>query len=203
ARRKGYSGTALYIKNELAENARILRMEDIIGPNDFDSEGRALLADFGNFVLVNCYFPNSQEKGKRIDYKLNFNRAIHQCCEELSHSHSRPLLLCGDYNVAVHEIDLARPNDNHDSPGFLPQERAWMEDFLASGYTDSFRYFYPETTGAYSWWSYRTRARERGIGWRIDYFCINSPFQDRLENAAILDEAMGSDHCPVCVTARL
>ena len=203
AERKGYSGTALFVRSALAEKARLLRMVDIIGPNDFDTEGRSLILDFDNFVLLNCYFPNSQDKGKRLHYKLAFNRAIQDCCEQLSQNHSRPVLLCGDYNVAVREIDLARPDDNHDAPGFLPEERAWMEQFLAAGYTDSFRHFFPEKTGAYSWWSYRTRARERNVGWRIDYFCINSPFAQRLQSAAILDQAMGSDHCPVCVTVEL
>ncbi|WGK69558.1 exodeoxyribonuclease III [Candidatus Haliotispira prima] len=203
AERKGYSGTALFIKEDLARNASISRMVDVIGENIFDAEGRSLIADFNSFVLVNCYFPNSQEKGRRIDYKLAFNRTIHRCCEELSRNHSRPVLLCGDYNVAVREIDLARPDDNHQSPGFLPKEREWMEHFMADGYTDSFRHFYPDKTDAYSWWSYRTRARERNVGWRIDYFCINSPFARQLEDAAILDQAIGSDHCPVCVTAQL
>ena len=202
AERKGYSGTALFIKDELKPK-QILRMKDIIGENEFDTEGRTLIADFGHFALLNCYFPNSQENGKRLDYKLAFNHAIHRCCNELSENDSRPILLCGDYNVAVHEIDLARPDDNHDSPGFLPQEREWMQHFLASGYSDSFRYFYPEQTEAYSWWSYRTRARERNIGWRIDYFCINKPFLHCLKDAAILSQAMGSDHCPVCITAEL
>ncbi len=207
AERKGYSGTALFIKHELAAGAKILRMVDIIGRNDFDSEGRTLIADCGDFVLINSYFPNSQEQGRRLDYKIAFNQAIQLCCEKLSRegeqNQSRPVLLCGDYNVAVREIDLARPDDNHDSPGFLPEERKWMEQFMASGYTDSFRHFYPEQTEAYSWWSYRTRARERNVGWRIDYFCINSSFAELLEDAAILSGAMGSDHCPVCITAKL
>ncbi len=208
AQRKGYSGTALFIKEDLlgtAPDFQVKLMADLIGPEGrkFDAEGRTLAADFGSFALLNCYFPNSQEKGRRIDYKLGFNRAIHRCCEELSRQHTRPVLLCGDYNVAVREIDLARPDDNHDSPGFLPQEREWMEQFMADGYTDSFRHFHPNREGAYSWWSYRTRARERNVGWRIDYFCINRPFAERLEDADILDQAQGSDHCPVCITVRL
>lgn len=201
AKRKGYSGTGLYIKKELVDRHKptIARMDAA----EFDEEGRTLIADFDHFVLVNCYFPNSQSEGKRLDYKLSFNRAIHERCNELSRSHSRPVILCGDYNVAHRPIDLARPEDNEKSPGYLPEERDWMEEFLKTDYCDTFRHFHPDRQECYSWWSYQTKARERNVGWRIDYHCINRQFTDRLAAAEILSEIHGSDHCPVSVELNL
>lgn len=198
AEKKGYSGTALFIKEDL-HPVEVLTM----GNPDFDSEGRTIAADFGSWVFVNCYFPNSQDAGKRLDYKIAFNKAIHKFCDEMSKGNSRPVVLCGDYNVAHQPVDLARPDDNETSPGYLPEEREWMSEFLGSGYTDSFRHLHPNATERYSWWSYRTRARERNIGWRIDYHCINSPFADKLLAAEIHDDIEGSDHCPVSVELNL
>lgn len=191
--KKGYSGTAIFSKQPLE-----------VGQMDiarFDDEGRVLYAKFTHknkeFALINAYFPNSQDKGKRLNYKLDFCKHMLQFCNEIK----TPLLLCGDYNIAHTEIDLARPDANHESPGFLPEERSWMTSFIDAGYIDTFREFNKEPHN-YTWWSYRSAARDRNIGWRIDYFCHNKPCVPFIKNCVIQSEIMGSDHCPVTLELK-
>lgn len=187
--RKGYSGTAIYTKEEpkFVTNG--------LGIEEFDNEGRVLSADYGDFVLITAYFPNSQPERARLDYKLRFCAAMQSHLDELV-KQGRHVILCGDYNVAHKPIDLARPDENEDSPGYYIEERNWMDGFIAAGYVDTFRRACQEPD-RYSWWSYRTRARERNVGWRIDYHCVNPGFADKVKDAYILPEVHGSDHCPV------
>jgi len=189
AAKKGYAGTAVYTKIEPREVS-------FSGEEAFDREGRVLQLDFGDFLLINAYFPNSQPGGARLGYKLDFCRWALERSKSLAAA-GRHFVLCGDYNIAHTEIDLARPNDNEDSPGFLPEERAWMSLYLAAGFVDTFREFHPGKTGCYSWWSYRAASRERNVGWRIDYHCVDAAFMGSVQKAAILPEVTGSDHCPV------
>jgi exodeoxyribonuclease-3 len=190
ADKKGYSGVAIYTRSEPVYVKNM-------GLEEFDSEGRFLEAKFDDFILINAYFPNSQANGKRLDYKIAFCDSLLEYCNTLI-SNGENLVICGDYNIAHTEIDLARPEDNEENPGFLPEERAWMTKFLDSGYVDTFRHFNPEKI-KYSWWSYRTRARERNIGWRIDYHCVNNNFLPKVKSVDILDSITGSDHCPVLI----
>ncbi len=191
--KKGYSGVAIYSKVEP------LHIKDM-GIDEFDGEGRFIEAKYDNFTLINCYFPNSQEKGKRLDYKLEFCNSLLKYCNSLIDS-GENVILCGDYNIAHKEIDLKNPKRNEQNPGFLPEEREWMTSFLTEGYVDVFRTFYPEEI-KYTWWSYRFGARGKNIGWRIDYHCVNSGFLDNVEDVKILDEVMGSDHCPVSIILK-
>jgi exodeoxyribonuclease-3 len=189
AQKAGYSGVALYSKREPRETR-------LLGIAEFDDEGRVLQADFGGFVLICAYFPNSQDGGARIDYKVRFCAAIHGLCDSLVRD-GRHFVLCGDYNIAHTRIDLARPDDNEGSPGFLPEERAWMDAFTQAGYVDTFRHFHPGEAGRYTWWSYRTAARKRNVGWRIDYHCVDPAFLPQVRGASIRADVEGSDHCPV------
>ena len=189
AEQKGYSGTAIYSKKELTRTG-------ILGDAAFDCEGRVLWADLEGFVLLCAYFPNSQEAGARLDYKLDFCAAMLKHCGGLV-SGGRHILLCGDYNIAHTAIDLARPKQNEDNPGYLPEERAWMDAFTAAGYADTFRHFHPGEKGHYSWWSYRANARERNVGWRIDYHCVDQALLPKVTQSRIRPEVQGSDHCPV------
>jgi len=191
--KKGYSGVAIYSK---IEPIHIKDMEI----DEFDGEGRFIEAKYNDFTLINCYFPNSQEKGKRLDYKLEFCSSLLKYCNSLIAS-GENVILCGDYNIAHREIDLKNPKRNEQNPGFLPEERQWMSTFLDKGYVDVFRNFYPEEE-KYTWWSYRFGAREKNIGWRIDYHCVNSGFLDKVKDVKILDEIMGSDHCPVSIILK-
>jgi len=195
AERPGYSGTAIYSR----------RMPDEtwagIGERRFDSEGRVLAARFGTLHVVSAYFPNAREGGARLDFKVDFCRAITRRLRSLS-DRRQGIVLAGDYNIAHQEIDLARPDDNHENPGFFPRERKAMTDFLAAGFHDVFRETHPRTSGAYSWWSTRTRARERNVGWRIDYANVNALLRDRVKRAWIMPEVTGSDHCPVGLELR-
>ncbi|MDR3123663.1 MAG: exodeoxyribonuclease III [Treponema sp.] len=195
ARKKGYSGTAIYSKTEPAEVKPL-------GIPEFDDEGRVLQADFGDFVLICAYFPNSQDAGARLGYKLDFCAAMLDRCEVLAAA-GRHLVLCGDYNIAHTPIDLARPKENEGNAGYLPEERAWMDAFTAAGYVDSFRALHPGEGGHYSWWSYRMKARERNVGWRIDYHCVDRAFMPRVANSIIRAEVQGSDHCPVQIEVSL
>lgn len=188
AEKKGYSGVVTYSK------IAPIRV-DFLGIEEFDSEGRYIETEFEDFILINTYFPNSQKEGKRIDYKLRFNNAVLDRMNLLKEQ-GKKLILCGDYNVAHKEIDLTNPKTNTKNPGFLPEEREWMDNFIAAGYIDVFRFFDP-SPGKYTWWSYRFSARERNIGWRIDYFAITEDLLDFAENCEILDQVMGSDHCPI------
>ncbi len=190
AKKAGYSGTAIYAKKEADKI-------ETMGIDEFDDEGRTLIAHFGTTAVISAYFPNSQDAGARIDYKIRYCNAMLELCNNLV-SEGKNIVLCGDYNIAHKPIDLARPKQNEGNPGYLPEERAWMDTFTQSGYTDTFRHFCQEEN-QYSWWSYRFKAREKNIGWRIDYACVNEKFMDKVESATILQDVMGSDHCPVTI----
>ena len=188
AEKKGYSGVVTYAREEPLSVGTL-------GIEEFDSEGRSIILEYPDFYLINCYFPNSQEEGKRLDYKIRVCNAVMEYCDKKVEE-GRNIILCGDYNVAHKPIDLANPKRNEKNPGYLPEERAWMDKFTNAGYIDTFRKYCAEPD-RYSWWSYRFKARENNVGWRIDYFCVNPDFEPQLENADILDKVMGSDHCPV------
>ncbi len=190
AQRKGYAGVAIYSR------LKPLKVHYGIGIEDHDAEGRILTLEFEDFFLVNAYFPNSQHGLARLDYKIRFNNDLLAYTNDLAKQKS--VLLCGDYNVAHKEIDLANPKQNEKNPGFTREERHWMDSFLAAGYTDTFRMF-NQKPEQYSWWSYRFNARARNIGWRIDYFCVDTKSKSRVKNAEIKADIMGSDHCPVLV----
>ena len=189
AKKKGYSGVAIYSKT---------KPQDVhfMGNSEFDDEGRVLAADYKDFTLIAAYFPNSQDERKRLPYKLAFNEAMQKFCKSIVKK-GRHFLLCGDYNVANTAIDLARPKQNENNAGYLPEERAWMDSFLASGNVDTFRYFHPGETGYYTWWSYMGSAREKNIGWRIDYHCVDKGFLPRVKSSIIRPDVQGSDHCPI------
>ncbi len=189
AKRPGYSGVAIYT----CETPLDVRT---MGIPDFDDEGRVLIADYPAFSLISAYFPNSQEAGARLDYKIAFCDAMLETCQSLV-SKGRRIVLCGDYNIAHTPIDLTHPKANEENPGYLPEERAWMDKFTGAGFVDTFRRFHPGEGGHYSWWSYRMRAREKNIGWRIDYHCVDQAFIGSVANASIRPEITGSDHCPV------
>jgi len=193
AEKKGYSGTAIYSKE------KPLSVEPL-GNSQFDSEGRVLIAKFERFTIVNCYFPNSQEEGKRINYKIDFCNAVLAKCTEMVND-GEHVIICGDYNIAHKPIDLARPKQNEGNPGYLPAERDWMNTFINAGWVDTFRLFTNEPDH-YSWWSYRFGAREKNIGWRIDYHCVNAAFVDQIIDAKIHADIEGSDHCPVSIQIK-
>lgn len=189
ADKKGYSGVAIYTKRK-PKSITNMQIEE------FDYEGRVIVAEYEDFTLLNCYFPNSQKEGARLEYKLAFCNAILHRCDTLV-SEGKNVVLCGDYNIAHTEIDLKNPKSNVKNPGFLPQEREWMTKFLNSGYSDIFRQLHPDEKDHYTWWSYRFNARSKNIGWRIDYLCVNEGFEKKVQNPKILADVMGSDHCPV------
>jgi len=195
AKKKGYSGVAIYSKIQ-PENIRFM------GKSEFDEEGRVLAADFKDFTLIAAYFPNSQDEGKRLGYKLAFNDAMLNFCSSIVKK-GRHFLLCGDYNAAHTPIDLARPKANEKNAGYLPEERAWMDKFLAAGNVDTFRHFHPGETGHYTWWSYMGQARAKNIGWRIDYHCVDKGFLPKVKSSIIRPEIEGSDHCPVEIELKL
>jgi exodeoxyribonuclease-3 len=195
AKKKGYSGTAIYTLKEPGDAG-------FLGLREFDDEGRVLQADFKSYVLICAYFPNSQEAGARLGYKLDFCAAILEHCNKLIKA-GRHLVLCGDYNIAHTSIDLARPKENEGNAGYLPEERAWMDTFTGAGYADTFRRFHPGEGGHYSWWSYRMNARERNVGWRIDYHCVDEAFMPRVAKSVIRSDVQGSDHCPVELELKL
>ena len=189
AEKKGYSGTAIFTKQEP------LSVAYGIGIEEHDHEGRVITLEFEDWYLVTCYTPNSQNELKRLDYRMTWEddfRAYLQKLDEV-----KPVILCGDLNVAHKEIDLKNPKTNRKNAGFTDEERDKMTTLLNSGFTDTFRHFYPEQEGIYSWWSYRFKAREKNAGWRIDYFLTSERLNDRLVNATIETEIFGSDHCPV------
>ncbi len=189
ARKKGYSGTAVFSRQEPQQVVYGLNNEE------FDSEGRVITLEFNDYFLINAYFPNAQPKLKRLEYKLRFNHAMLTYMERLAKEKS--VVLCGDLNVAHKPIDLANPKANEKNPGYSSEERAWMDEVVeAAGYHDTFRLFNKEP-GQYTWWSYRFNARAKNIGWRIDYFLVDPASRDRIRAAAIHDDILGSDHCPV------
>ncbi|MCF0241877.1 MAG: exodeoxyribonuclease III [Treponema sp.] len=184
----GYSGTAIYSKNEPDKI-------ELLNDERFDSEGRALFAFFGKFVVISAYFPNSQDAGARLEYKIAFCDAMLSRLNALVKD-GYDICLCGDYNIAHKPIDLANPKTNEGNAGYLPEERAWMTKFLESGYSDTFRHFCQDA-GQYSWWSYRFHAREKNIGWRIDYANVNERLLPKVKSCVIRQDVLGSDHCPI------
>lgn len=195
AEKKGYSGTAMFCKEEP------VNVSYGIGIEEHDHEGRVITAEFDNYFVVTCYTPNSQNELKRLDYRMEWEDAFKAYLKELEKT--KPVILCGDLNVAHKEIDLKNPKTNRKNAGFTDEERAKMTALLDDGFTDTFRYFYPDKEGIYSWWSYRFKAREKNAGWRIDYFIVSSSLEDKLKSADIHTEIMGSDHCPVVLEAEL
>ncbi|MGC9315586.1 MAG: exodeoxyribonuclease III [bacterium] len=189
ALKKGYSGVATFVRDGNPE------FRGGFGIEKFDSEGRTIVADFGDFVLINCYFPNGGRGPERVRYKLDFYSALLDFVNNLRDS-GKHVVITGDFNTAHNEIDLANPDSNRKKSGFMDIEREWIDKYIEAGLVDTFRELHPGEV-AYSWWDYRTRARERNAGWRIDYFMVDAPFMDRISSAFILPEVMGSDHCPV------
>jgi len=192
AKRPGYSGTAILIKSSLAPLVK--EVKNGLGKEEFDQEGRVQTLVLKDFYLLNAYFPHINHEFTRLDYKLRFNQAFSRYVKNLEKK--KKVIAAGDFNVAHEEIDLARPQDNIGNPGFTDEERAWMGKFLGNGFVDTFRYFNPKVK-KYSWWSYRFQARERNIGWRIDYFCVSTKLIKLVKEAFILDNIQGSDHAPV------
>jgi len=192
AKRPGYSGTAVLVRDDLINKKWPL--VNGFGNKKFDDEGRVQTLETDNFYLINIYFPNSNAELSRLDYRLEFNDELIKYFKKLEKK--KPLVITGDFNVAHNEIDLARPKENEGSAGFTIEERTWLNKFLAAGYLDSYR----ELNGQkvqYSWWSFRAGARERNVGWRIDYFCVSAKLRKHLKKAYILDKTMGSDHAPI------
>ncbi len=189
AEKKGYSGTAIFAKQEP------LGVTYGVGVEELDHEGRLITLEYPEFFLVTCYTPNAQDELRRIDFRMAWEDALraHLCRLD----HQKPVIYCGDLNVAHQEIDLKNPGPNRGNPGFSDEERGKFSELLAAGFTDSFRYRNPDTVDAYSWWSYRMRARERNIGWRIDYFVVSDRLRDKITATPIYSEILGSDHCPV------
>ena len=189
AEKKGYSGTAVFTRTEP------ISVTYNLGYPEHDMEGRVITCEFEDFYLVCVYTPNSQNELKRLDYRMTWEDAFRAHLMELDKR--KPVIACGDMNVAHEEIDLKNPSTNHMNAGFTDQERGKMTELLASGFTDSFRYLYPDKRDAYSWWSFRAASRERNVGWRIDYFICSDRLRERIADAFICPEIMGSDHCPV------
>ena len=189
AEKKGYSGTAIFTKKEPVS------VNYGIGIEEHDREGRVITLEFEDFYVITCYTPNSQNELKRLDYRMKWEDDFKAYLKHLEKT--KPVILCGDLNVAHREIDLKNPKTNRMNAGFTDQERAKMTELLDDGFIDTFRYFYPEEEGRYSWWSYRFKAREKNAGWRIDYFIVSEALKGRLESAEIHKDVMGSDHCPI------
>lgn len=194
ADKKGYSGTAVLTRTEP------LSVCYDFGGDEYRHEGRVITAEYPDFYLVCCYTPNSQDELRRLSYRMEWEDALRQYLCELDTI--KPVVYCGDLNVAHEEIDLKNPKTNHFNPGFSDEERGKMTQLLSSGFLDSFRTLYPDKTDAYSWWSYRAQSRARNVGWRIDYFIVSERLRSRIENADILSEVMGSDHCPVLLELK-
>lgn len=194
AQRKGYSGTAVFTRTA-PENVTYG-----LGIPAHDTEGRVITLEFQDMYLVNVYTPNAQDGLARIDYRMQWEDDFHAYLKSLEQR--KPVVVCGDFNVANEEIDLKNPKTNRKNAGFSDQERGKIKELLADGFIDTFRYFYPDKTGAYSWWSYRFNARKNNAGWRIDYFIVSEALKDRLVRADILSDIYGSDHCPVLLEIR-
>ena len=189
AEKKGYSGTAIFTKQ------KPLNVTYGIGKEEHDKEGRVITLEFEKFYMVNIYTPNSKRELERLDYRQIWEDEIRAYLLDLSTK--KPVVMCGDLNVAHNEIDLKNPKRNRKNAGFTDEERAKMTELLNAGFIDTFRYKYPEVEGKYSWWSYMFHAREKNAGWRIDYFIVSESLKDKIEDAKILDDIYGSDHCPV------
>ena len=199
--RKGYSGVALYSRVSGSTPVVPRSVEASFGAQEFDDEGRHLIADFGEFILANVYFPNGRSSPERLDYKMRYYERFLKFARELV-ADGKNLVICGDFNTAHREIDLARPRENSKTSGFLPEERAWMDELIDAGFADTFRMF-NDSANQYSWWSQRSGARARNVGWRLDYFFVNAGFQHKVTAAPIFSDVTGSDHCPVAVQLSL
>ncbi|MCR5041649.1 MAG: exodeoxyribonuclease III [Clostridia bacterium] len=195
AEKKGYSGTAVFAKT------KPVSVFYGMGMPEHDAEGRLITLEYEGFWFVCCYTPNSQDGLRRIDYRMKWEDDFRAYLVSLDKA--KPVIVCGDLNVAHEEIDLKNPDSNRNNPGFSDLERGKMTELLGAGFTDSFRYFYPDRRDAYSWWSYRAAARERNVGWRIDYFLVSDRIAPKMTDAAIRAELYGSDHCPVELAAEL
>ncbi len=189
AEKKGYSGTAIFTKRDPVDVGYDIDAEG------HDKEGRAITLEFEDFYLVTVYTPNAQEKLARLDYRMEWEDAFRKYLLKLDEK--KPVIACGDLNVAHQEIDLKNPASNRKNAGFSDEERAKMTELLKAGFTDAYRYLYPDTIGAYTWWSYRFNARVNNAGWRIDYFLVSDRIKDKVNDVVILNQVMGSDHCPV------
>ncbi len=194
AEKKGYSGTAIYSRH------KPISVSYGIGVEEHDHEGRVVTLELPDFYLVTVYTPNSQDELRRLDYRMRWETAFQAYLKSLDAN--KPVIVCGDMNVAHQEIDLKNPKTNRRNAGFTDEERARMSELLNSGFTDTFRFFYPDATDIYSWWSYRFRAREKNAGWRIDYFLTSSRLNSRLKAASIHTDIYGSDHCPVSLVVE-
>lgn len=194
AERKGYSGTAIFTKHKPLSVSKGM-------PDYTDDEGRLITLEYENFYLITSYTPNSKEELARIDYRMDFEDKLRTyiCSLELT----KPVILCGDLNVAHKEIDLKNPKTNRNNPGFSDREREKFTQLLESGHTDTFRHLYPDAEGKYSWWSYRFKSREKNAGWRIDYFVVSNSIKDKIAAAEIHSDIMGSDHCPVVLELEI
>ena len=195
ADKKGYSGTAVFTKEEP------LSVTTGIGIDEHDHEGRVITCEYPDFYLVNVYVPNAQNELKRLDYRMRWEDDFRSYLKSLEKT--KPVVTCGDFNVAHEEIDLKNPKTNRGNAGFSDEEREKMTMLLDAGFIDTWRYFYPDLEGVYSWWSYRFRARDNNAGWRIDYFLVSDALKDKLQGAGILNEVFGSDHCPVSLDIDL
>lgn len=191
--KKGYSGVALYTKQEP------LDVKTGLGIEDYDQEGRTIIAEYDDFVFITAYFPNGGRDNHRVPFKMAYNDAFLDYCNDIR-ERGKGVIFCGDLNTSHNEIDLARPKANEKNTGFLPEERAWIDKVVEQGYVDTFRHLHPQQEDAYSWWSYRGGARSRNVGWRLDYFFVSSDLMPRVQSAAIHTDIMGSDHCPVSLT---
>ena len=195
AEKKGYSGTAVFTK------IKPISVTKGIGIEEHDTEGRVLTLEFEKFYLVNCYTPNSQRELTRLEYRVKWEKDFRKYLAQLDKK--KPVILCGDLNVAHKEIDLKNPKTNRGNAGFTDEERREMTNLLSSGFIDTFRYLYPEKTECYSWWSYMGKAREKNVGWRIDYFILSDRIKEKIKEAAIYSEIFGSDHCPVALDIEI
>ena len=189
AEKKGYSGTAVFSKR------KPLNVSYGIGIEEHDKEGRVITLEYEKFYLVNCYTPNSKRELERLDYRMVWEDEFRKYLLKLNET--KPVIICGDLNVAHEEIDLKNPKTNRRNAGFTDEERGKMTELLNSGFTDTFRYLYPKKTDSYSWWSYMGKAREKNVGWRIDYFIVSDKIKDKIQDAIIYPEIYGSDHCPI------
>ena len=194
AQKKGYSGTAIFRKNVP------LSVKYGLGIPEFDTEGRMITLEYEDFYLVTCYTPNAQRELARLDFRMAWEQAFADYLCDLDAK--KPVVVCGDLNVAHNEIDLKNPKSNRGSAGFSDEERACFSQLLNRGFTDTFRYLYPDATGIYSWWSYMYKARQNNAGWRIDYFLVSDRLRDRIVQASIHTDVFGSDHCPVSLELK-
>ncbi len=195
AERGGYSGVATFSKEKPIDTRKGFNIKR------FDEEGRILISEYPSFTLFNIYFPNGKKNKERLDYKMDFYEAFLNDVDNLK-SKGKNIIACGDFNTAHKELDLARPKENEKISGFLPIERAWIDKFIEHGYTDTFRYFNKQPN-QYSWWDMKSKARERNVGWRIDYFFVNKEIMPHVKKAFIMQDVMGSDHCPVGILMDL